>query len=129
MPKGLRNSSRRTSPGCTFGSRFFMTSSVVVDDLHFEGVVLAPFKTDSPAVVDPDAVLPSAVAFQCLQTVPGWNPQIQQALRVVEHPQFPPRHFLEHSGQLSDLLASPDLFSPPGSEGPDHGETITPCAI
>jgi hypothetical protein len=37
-----------------------------------------PYETNSPLTVDADAVLPFAVAFQCLQTISGRHFQAAQ---------------------------------------------------
>jgi hypothetical protein len=42
---------------------------VVVDDLNLERVAIAPDETNAPLVIDPDAVLTSAIAGQCFQAV------------------------------------------------------------
>jgi hypothetical protein len=38
--------------------------------------MLAPYKTESPLIVDPDAVFSSTVAAEFLQLVAGRNPQV-----------------------------------------------------
>lgn len=94
---------------------------MVVHDLHFKGVPLAPLEADPPLVVDSDAVLAGPVPFQRLQAIAGWHPQIEEALGVVQHPQLPSCRFLNLQGQLPHRLAMPDLFGPVALEGPDHG--------
>jgi hypothetical protein len=49
---------------------------MIIDDLDIVSVALAPHETDSPLIVDPDAVLTLAVAAKLLQPVAGRNPQI-----------------------------------------------------
>ena len=46
-----------------------LTSSVVVHDFNVAGSVVCPAETDPPLGVDPDAVLPCAVAPQYLEAV------------------------------------------------------------
>jgi hypothetical protein len=67
---------------------------VVIDNLDFMGVAIAPLEADAPLVVDTDAVLAGPVAAQAFESVSRWDPEIVKALSVVQHPQFPPRHLL-----------------------------------
>jgi len=45
--------------------------SVVIDYFNVVRVALTPIKTDSPLIVDPDGVLPAAIAKKLLQSIPG----------------------------------------------------------
>jgi hypothetical protein len=58
------NSNSRTSPGVELG-----ICLVVVDDFDTVGTSCRPDEADAPLPIDADAVLPCAVAFQCLQLV------------------------------------------------------------
>ena len=49
---------------------------VIINDLDIVSIVLAPYKTDSPLIIDADAVLALAVAAQFFQMVAGRNPQV-----------------------------------------------------
>jgi len=42
---------------------------MVIHNLDFERVSIGPTEADAPLVVDPDAVLPLAIARQSLQTI------------------------------------------------------------
>jgi hypothetical protein len=42
---------------------------MVVNDLNFEGMPIAPNKADAPLIVDADAVLSLPIPFQTFQTV------------------------------------------------------------
>jgi len=61
MPPGLRNSSKRTSPGWTLGSRlvficilnWFGASLVIIGDLRFSCPVIGPAETEPIFVIDP----------------------------------------------------------------------------
>src|SRR5512136_1366392 len=96
--RGLRNSSKRTSPGCTgdrsatFGA---VRPLVVVDDLDFVGITVPPGEADSPRVVDPDAVLSFAFPHEAFQPITGWHSKVLEGLRGVEHHELPQRHALE----------------------------------
>jgi len=62
---------------------------VVVHDFNIMSISATPSKTDSPLVVDTDAVLPASVPRQFLQPVCRWNPEIIQLLGRIDHDQFP----------------------------------------
>ena len=42
---------------------------VVVDDFDFIGMIVSPFKTDAPLVVDADTILTASVAAQSLKPI------------------------------------------------------------
>jgi hypothetical protein len=104
---------------CSFSIIFHPTffELVIIDDLDLVSVAIEPFETDTPLVVDPDAVLAGSIG---LQPVPGWKPEVDKTLGVVQHPQFPACHILNIAGQPADGLALPDLFGAPVLEGSDH---------
>ena len=60
--------------------------------LNFDLVRVAavPAEADAPLVIDPDAPLARAVAFQRLKPVAGWNTEILQTCRRVDQLQLPP---------------------------------------
>src|SRR5262245_12295585 len=82
-PCGRMNSSSKISPGAIGSSfsigalTFFDTASVVVDDLHILGTIV-PAKTDSPLVIDADAVLAHPVAPEGLEPISRRTSQILQ---------------------------------------------------
>jgi len=57
---------------------------MIINDLNVEGVPILPGEAYSPLVIDADAVLPGAVAFQRLQPVAGRYPQILQGPGAME---------------------------------------------
>jgi hypothetical protein len=56
-----------------------MVASVIVDDFHLMGVVIAPEEADPPTLVDADAVLAGPVALERLQMISGRAPKILQS--------------------------------------------------
>jgi hypothetical protein len=58
---------------------------VVIDDLDIMGVTVPPSEADSPSIVDPNAVLPSATTRQLLEAVARWNTQVRQLISSVEY--------------------------------------------
>ena len=61
---------------------------MVVHNLHIVDIAIMPSKTDSPLLVDTDAVLPLAISLQCFQVVAGWAVEICQHRRAVQLTQF-----------------------------------------
>jgi hypothetical protein len=45
---------------------------MVVGDLNIPRIAIPPYETDTPSVVDANAVLSSTVASQSLKTIAGW---------------------------------------------------------
>src|SRR5580700_7742105 len=45
----------------------------IIGNVHFPGVPVAPDKTNTPLVIDTNAVLALAIATQRLQTITGWR--------------------------------------------------------
>jgi hypothetical protein len=62
---------------------------VVIHDLDFIGVPVAPLKANPPLVVDADTVLALAIAFQAFQPVSQQQRKRSDIRRGVEHVQFP----------------------------------------
>lgn len=61
-----------------------LTSVVIVHDLDIACSIIRPYKADAISVVDPNAVLSSAIALEYFQTIAGWNTQVLQSHRVVD---------------------------------------------
>ena len=49
---------------------------MIIDYLDIEGVAVMPHKTNSPLVVDTNAVLTSSRALECFETVSRWCGQV-----------------------------------------------------
>jgi hypothetical protein len=95
---------------------------VVVDDLDVVRVPRSPAETDPPLLVDADTVLAGSIALQLLQPVAGWDPQVVQHHRSVQHPEFPQRDSLNIGAQLPNRLPVEEAFSVAVSEALDHAE-------
>jgi hypothetical protein len=71
---------------------------VIVDDFYAMSIAVTPNEADSESVVDSNAVLSTAVAFESLQPVAREDGQVLQSMGSVQLPQFPlcyPRDCLE----------------------------------
>jgi hypothetical protein len=61
---------------------------MIVDNLDFVGIPFSPLETDTPLIIDADAVLARSIPAQLLQPI-GWRAsQVLQCSGVVEHAQF-----------------------------------------
>jgi hypothetical protein len=92
---------------------------MVVRDFDLVGVALAPGKTDSPLVVDPNAVLSLAVAAQPLQPVSRKHAENSKIIRCVEHGELPKRRAFD-GAKLPTGLTTKEPLSLIASEGFDY---------
>jgi hypothetical protein len=68
---------------------------MVINNFNVVGMTANEAETYSPLIVDANAPLACAVALQLLQTVIGWNSQVLQLFRTVEHGQLAQGHNLD----------------------------------
>jgi len=68
---------------------------VVIGYLNIMGVAFAPNKTDTPLVVDPNAVLSGAVSPQLFQPVSRQRRQNPEIVRAIENVQLAQRRSLD----------------------------------
>jgi len=92
---------------------------VVIHDLDFIGVPLAPRKTDAPLVIDADAVQTLPIAFQTLQPISRQRRERSEIRRCVEHVQFPEGLALNGLEPAYDFSVE-EALGISASEGPDH---------
>jgi len=76
---------------------------MIIHNFDAPRTAFVPFKTYSPLVVDPDAVLSVAVACQLFQTVARRHPQIRDVLGGIDPFQFP------HGDPFKSLPSSIDI--------------------
>jgi hypothetical protein len=70
---------------------------MVIDDLDRFGGALSPDETNPLLIVDPDAVLPCAIAFERLEAIARRCPQVDQPICRVEHVELAPRPAFDRS--------------------------------
>lgn len=87
-PRGSKNSSRSTSPGCVRTRGILLASSMVINDLNIFGTGLAPAEANSPLVVNPDAPLAFSFAAQPFKTVSWRQTENFDPYRSIQHIQF-----------------------------------------
>jgi hypothetical protein len=66
----------------------FMQVLVVVSNLDVVGIMPTPHETDAILIVDPNTVLPLAIAMKLFETIPGRYPQIVELNGSVKHDKF-----------------------------------------
>jgi len=93
---------------------------MIVDDLDVKGVTVTPPETDPPLLVDPDAVLALAIAFQSLELVRARNQKVFQVSSRVQLLQLHQRPLLNVSRKTLGELAAPDPLGFPATKGLDH---------
>jgi hypothetical protein len=93
---------------------------VIVDDFYLVGSAVSPHEADSPLVIDADAVLTCAAAFEQLQLVSWRSGQIRQAFSLMDLPQLTLRRPLEIVAKPTGEPAMKQRFGIAISEGSDH---------
>jgi fructosamine-3-kinase len=78
-------------------------ASVIVDDLHVERVSILPLETQTPLLVDPNAVLPLAIPLHGFEKIRRWGQQVAQIGRTVQIFQLGARPLLNLSTPLTNL--------------------------
>jgi hypothetical protein len=95
---------------------------MVVRYLDVKGVPSFPPKTDTPLVVDANAVLSQSVALQSFETIAGRYPQILQFDSIFEESQSSPCHLEQITGESLYPLPLPDTLCEPIPEALDHAQ-------
>ena len=97
---------------------------MVIRDLDVERVIATPFKTDSPLIINSDAMLSCAVTAKFFEPICGWNSQIIKADRIVDHAQFPQSYLLNVRWQPPRTLTMINLVCFRVFESFDHSLII-----
>ena len=92
---------------------------MVINDLDVVDISLSPGEAYLPFVIDPDTMLPLAIAFQSLKPVAWRNLQVLERLGAMEIQELPPRDSLK-APKARDIQVSKQNFCVPGSKGADH---------
>ncbi len=98
---------------------------MIIYNLDTVGIPIVPFKTDPPLVIDANAVLACAIPFQLFQLVRGWNAQVVECHRPVQHSQLAKGALLNRGRKLSRTLAVEDFFGFVTPEGSYHGRALS----
>ena len=96
---------------------------MVIDDFDIKCMSIRPAKTDPPLVVDADAVLALAVAFQRFQPVSGRRTQVLELARLAQIKEFAARRPLDRA-EARDLPVIKQRFRVGRTEGLDHADRV-----
>jgi hypothetical protein len=100
-----------------------ITSSVVVHDLDFVSIAIAPNEAQAPLAIDTYAVLSRAISAQGFQTVAWWAAQKLKGYGGVKLRQFALRNALE-SGKVLRALAGEQLGGVLAAKRFDHASRV-----
>jgi hypothetical protein len=98
---------------------------VVIYYLDFDRAFRRPNKAHPELVVDPDRVLPLAIARQGLKTIAWRRPQVAKIARGVKVAQFPARNLDKIGRKALRAFAVEDRFGSLVAEAPDHREYVS----
>ena len=87
---------------------------------YFYCRAVGAIKANAPLVINADAILSGAVAFELLQPVPRYSLQILQRIGIVQVEQFAPRRTLDFRGKFSGELTPENPFGFLGRKEFDH---------
>jgi hypothetical protein len=74
---------------------------VVINDFHIVSVTVFPDETNSPLIIDADAVLANPITFKKLQAISWRTSQVGQDSSPIQHPQFSESYLLNALRKLS----------------------------
>jgi hypothetical protein len=109
--------------GRLFSVRHGFYSSVIVADFDVKSVRPIPSKADPPLIVEADAMLTPALAFQRPQAIARRRSQAPQFDRGIQLPRFSTSHLLKRH-EAQNTLALVKLFGVSAAKGPDYCPTV-----
>jgi hypothetical protein len=96
---------------------------VVINDLDFISVAVFPPKADAPLIVDANAMLARAIAFELLEAIAGRNPEVIEPFRRVDRDELTEHGPHELRRIATDVLALEEGFGVAVGEALDHPES------
>jgi len=93
---------------------------VIVRDFNVVGVGADPAETDSPLIVNANAVLTCSITLQLFEPVAGWNAQVFQTLGGIQHSKFAKHEVLEIRREPSRSIANKESLRVSIGETPNH---------
>jgi hypothetical protein len=93
---------------------------VIVDDLNIGGLAVEPPETDSPPIVHANGVLPTAIAGESFETIPGRNAEIVQRFGRVEQRQLSEHDAMKLGRKSEHRFAVEKSRGVLVREAPDH---------
>jgi hypothetical protein len=97
---------------------------VIVDDLHVVRIAGTPSKTNTPLIVDPDAVLAGPLAFQWFQPIARRNTQKVESRSGIDLQQLAMCNSLYVGRKPSTVLAPKELLGRSVRKALDHESSI-----
>src|SRR6266851_7730209 len=97
-----------------------LRSSVIVNNLNVEGIVIGPAEADTPLLVDPEAHLSGTVTFQHFEPVARRVPQIVHGPGSIELAQLPQGPILNLPRKFPTAPPVPNALGFLAFERPDH---------
>jgi len=94
---------------------------MVVHNLYVVCIPGAPAKTDSPLLVDADAVLTLSIPLEFLQAIARRYPEVIEDRRCIKHSKLPEGGSLDCGTQFLDGLSPEEPFGVTVAEALDHG--------
>ncbi len=102
---------------------------MIIDDLNIERVATHPAETQSPLVIDPNAVLTHSVANEFFKLVSGRHGQVFDPDRGIQLSQLSESHALDICTKPPDWESIEEPFSLFVCKAPDHRWIITRYVI
>ena len=92
---------------------------VVIDNLDINRIPILPPETDSPLIIDPNAILTAPLSRELLQAIRRWAPQISKCFRRIQNQESSQSHALNSVESLG-VSALKDLLGLSATEPLDH---------
>lgn len=92
---------------------------MIIDYLNIKCIPSAPTETDSPLIVDADAMLPTSLSLESFEAVPRRRSEIAKFRGAVQLAQFSTGHLLEHD-KTRDTFSVVQPFGVAAAKGADH---------
>ena len=100
---------------------------MVVDELDVVGIASGPPETETPLVVDANAVLPVSIVLELLEAIPRRNPEILKPHRRVDVAELAEHDAAEVWRKAAHVLARPQALGVTVGEVLDHPSIVTRC--
>lgn len=96
---------------------------MIGDDLYIPRIAIPPNETDTPSIVDANAVLSSTVALQSLETIAGWRAQVFEPSRRINRQQLAPGSLLNMHVDAANGMANENCCCSLAGKALDHDPT------
>jgi hypothetical protein len=97
---------------------------MIIHDFYVPGIAVTPSETDSPLIVDANAVSARPIAFQAFQAVSGRTPKVVNRNGRIHGMQFRLGPLLNRSWQAFNGKPHKNGGCPFIGKAPDHGRSV-----